>query len=115
MVMLAPPSRAGDAILFDQAVRLRGRSSLYRMGRALADPARPPGGAPRHQPGAPRADHGAPPAALRSAERVHVVSARLGVPVVGEDGRPVAVSVAAAVNGTMSCLMAAAACPAVGQ
>nr|WP_241267623.1 Mu transposase C-terminal domain-containing protein [Streptomyces scabichelini] len=86
-------------------VRLPARSSLYQLVRALSDPAEPPGSPARTATGPDRA--GGPPPALRPAERVHVATARLGIEVVGEDGRPVAVSVIAALDGATGCVLAA--------
>jgi hypothetical protein len=86
-------------------VRLPARSSLYRLVRALADPSEPPGSPARTATGPDRA--GGPPPALRPAERVHVATARLGIEVVGEDGRPVAVSVTCALDGATGCVLAA--------
>ncbi|MFE0385942.1 Mu transposase C-terminal domain-containing protein [Streptomyces bungoensis] len=86
-------------------VRLPARSSLYRLVKALADPAEPPGSAARTATAAGRA--GGPPAALRPAERVQVATARLPVGVVGEDGTPVVVAVTAALDQASGCVLAA--------
>ncbi|MFF9336158.1 transposase [Streptomyces albogriseolus] len=86
-------------------VRLPARSSLYRLVRVLADPAEPPGSPARTATSPDRAGSGL--LALRPAERVHVATARLGIEVVGEDGRPVAVSVTVALDGATGCVLAA--------
>ncbi|MFE2463645.1 Mu transposase C-terminal domain-containing protein [Streptomyces sp. NPDC059402] len=86
-------------------VRLPARSSLYRLVKALADPAEPPGSAARTATAAGRA--GGPPAALRPAERVQVATASLPVGVVGEDGMPVVVAVTAALDQASGCVLAA--------
>ncbi|WP_159043917.1 transposase [Streptomyces sp. NRRL S-1521] len=86
-------------------VKLPARASMYRLVKALSDPAEPPGSPARTATGRWRAS-GAPPA-LRPAERVQVATAALGVPVVGEDGLAVAVSVTAAVDGATGCVLAA--------
>ncbi|MFM9442134.1 transposase [Streptomyces acidiscabies] len=86
-------------------VKLPGRSSLYRLVKALADPAEPPGSAARTAAGPARS--GGPPAALRPAERVHIASARLGVRAVGEDGGVVPVAVTAALDAASGCVLAA--------
>ncbi|WP_306339726.1 Mu transposase C-terminal domain-containing protein [Streptomyces sp. AS13] len=86
-------------------VKLPSRSSLYRLVKALADPAEPPGSAARTatRPG----PAGGPPAALRPAERVQVATARLPVGAVGEDGTTVEVAVTAAVDQASGCVLAA--------
>ncbi|MEV7881893.1 Mu transposase C-terminal domain-containing protein [Streptomyces microflavus] len=86
-------------------VALPSRSSLYRLVKALADPAEPPGSAARTatRPG----PVGGPPAALRPAERVEVATARLPVGAVGEDGTTVEVAVTAAVDQASGCVLAA--------
>ncbi|MFI9650514.1 Mu transposase C-terminal domain-containing protein [Streptomyces sp. NPDC052040] len=86
-------------------VRLPARSSLYRLVKALADPAEPPGSPARTATAAGRA--GGPPAALRPAERVHVATARLPVGAVGEDGAGVEVAVTAALDQASGCVLAA--------
>nr|WSW64724.1 Mu transposase C-terminal domain-containing protein [Streptomyces sp. NBC_00995]WSW71229.1 Mu transposase C-terminal domain-containing protein [Streptomyces sp. NBC_00995] len=86
-------------------VRLPARSSLYRLVKALADPAEPPGSAARTASAADRA--GGPPAALRPAERVQVSTSRLSVGVVGEDGAGVEVAVTAALDEASGCVLAA--------
>ncbi|MBI0298949.1 Mu transposase C-terminal domain-containing protein [Streptomyces sp. PRKS01-29] len=86
-------------------VRLPARSSLYRLVKALADPAEPPGSAARTATAAGRA--GGPPAALRPAERVQVATARLSVGAVGEDGAGVEVAVTAALDEASGCVLAA--------
>ncbi|MFF7098363.1 hypothetical protein ACFY9A_39245 [Streptomyces rubradiris] len=86
-------------------VRLPARSSLYRLVKALADPAEPPGSAARTATAGGRA--GGPPAALRPGERVQVATARLPVGVVGEDGTPVVVAVTAALDQASGCVLAA--------
>ena len=90
-------------------VRLPGRSSLYRLVKALADPAEPPGSPARTatRPG----QTGGPPPALRPAERVHITGARLGLEAVGEDGAAVEVAVTAALDGASGCVLAAVAHP----
>ncbi|MFE7541055.1 Mu transposase C-terminal domain-containing protein [Streptomyces platensis] len=93
-------------------VRLPARSSLYRLVKALADPAEPPGSPARTATGPGRT--GGPPAALRSAERVHVATARLGIGAVGEDGSAVEVAVTAALDGASGCVLAAVLHPAQG-
>ncbi|MEW2435991.1 hypothetical protein AB0952_17830 [Streptomyces caniferus] len=85
-------------------VTLPARSSLYRLVRALSDPAEPPGSPART---ATSPDRAAGPPALRPAERVHVATARLSIEVVGEDGRPAAVSVTCALDGATGCVLAA--------
>ncbi|MFD7957241.1 transposase [Streptomyces ardesiacus] len=85
-------------------VNLPAQASMYRLVKALSDPAEPPGSPARTATGRYRMG-GAPPA-LRPAERVHVATAALGVPVVGEDGRAVAVPVTAAVDGATGCVLA---------
>ncbi|GAA3909015.1 DDE-type integrase/transposase/recombinase [Streptomyces lacrimifluminis] len=86
-------------------VKLPGRSSLYRLVKALADPAEPPGSAARTATGPARS--GGPPSALRPAERVHIAGARLGVRAVGEDGGVVPVAVTAALDAASGCVLAA--------
>ncbi|MFI5680018.1 transposase [Streptomyces cellulosae] len=86
-------------------VKLPGRSSLYRLVKALADPAEPPGSAARTATGPAR--WGGPPPALRPAERVHIATARLGLRVVGEDGGVVPVAVTAALDAASGCVLAA--------
>ncbi|MCL7382516.1 Mu transposase C-terminal domain-containing protein [Streptomyces sp. 35G-GA-8] len=86
-------------------VTLPARSSLYRLVKALADPAEPPGSPARTATGPDGAGGTAP--ALRPAERVHVATARLGIEAVGEDGRAVAVSVTCALDGATGCVLAA--------
>ncbi|GGT02885.1 Mu transposase C-terminal domain-containing protein [Streptomyces cinerochromogenes] len=86
-------------------VRLPARSSLYRLVKALADPAEPPGSAARTATAGGRA--GGPPAALRPGERVQVATARLPVGAVGEDGTPVVVAVTAALDQASGCVLAA--------
>lgn len=86
-------------------VTLPGRSSLYRLVRALADPAEPVGSPACTATGV--RSTGGPPAALRPAERVHVATARLGLEAVGEDGVAVPVAVTAAVDGASGCVLAA--------
>ncbi|MEU0742376.1 Mu transposase C-terminal domain-containing protein [Streptomyces sp. NPDC006134] len=86
-------------------VRLPARSSLYRLVKALADPAEPPGSAARTATAAGRA--GGPPAALRPAERVHVATARLGTGAVGEDGAGEKVATTAALDQASGCVLAA--------
>ncbi|MFD0449175.1 transposase [Streptomyces indonesiensis] len=86
-------------------VKLPARSSLYRLVKALADPAEPPGSAARTATGPARC--GGPPAVLRPAERVHIATARLGLEAVGEDGGVVEVAVTAALDGASGCVLAA--------
>ncbi|MFF6787013.1 transposase [Streptomyces sp. NPDC012510] len=86
-------------------VKLPGRSSLYRLVKALADPAEPPGSAARTATGPARS--GGPPPALRPAERVHIATARLGLRAVGEDGGVVPVAVTAALDAASGCVLAA--------
>ncbi|WP_436735618.1 Mu transposase C-terminal domain-containing protein [Streptomyces sp. BBFR102] len=86
-------------------VRLPARSSLYRLVKALADPAEPPGSAARTASAADRS--GGPPAALRPAERVEVSTCRLPVGVVGEDGAGVEVAVTAALDEASGCVLTA--------
>ncbi|WP_314414864.1 Mu transposase C-terminal domain-containing protein [Streptomyces sp. DSM 40484] len=86
-------------------VKLPGRSSLYRLVKALADPAEPPGSAARTAAGPARS--GGPPPALRPAERVHIAGARLGLQAVGEDGGVVPVAVTAALDAASGCVLAA--------
>ncbi|MEU3160798.1 transposase [Streptomyces griseoincarnatus] len=86
-------------------VKLPAKASMYRLVKALSDPAEPPGAPARTATSRDRLG-GAPPA-LRPAERVQVATAALGVPVVGGDGRAVAVSVTAAVDGATGCVLAA--------
>ncbi|WP_432158871.1 transposase [Streptomyces sp. bgisy153] len=86
-------------------VQLPARSSLYRLVKALADPAEPPGSPARTATSPGRT--GGPPAALRPAERVHVATARLGIGAVGEDGSAVEVAVTAALDGASGCVLAA--------
>ncbi|KPI22260.1 hypothetical protein OV320_1671 [Actinobacteria bacterium OV320] len=86
-------------------VKLPGRSSLYRLVKALADPAEPPGSAARTAPGPARS--GGPPPALRPAERVHIATARLGLRAVDEDGGVVPVAVTAALDAASGCVLAA--------
>ncbi|MFC9652737.1 Mu transposase C-terminal domain-containing protein [Streptomyces sp. NPDC056937] len=86
-------------------VTLPARSSLYRLVKALADPAEPLGSPARTATGPGRAGGGPP--ALRPAERVHVATARLGIETVGEDGRAVAMSVTCALDGATGCVLAA--------
>ncbi len=80
------------------------RSSLYRLVHTLADPAERPGQAARTAPGPARSP--APAPALRPGERVHIAAARLGVQAVGDDGRPLAVAVTAALDGATGCVLA---------
>ena len=87
-------------------VSLPAQSSLYRLVKALSDPAEPVGSAARTATGPGRGGGGLS-AALRPGERVRVATARLGVQVVGEDGRPVAVSVTAALDTATGCVLAA--------
>jgi hypothetical protein len=63
-------------------VKLPAKPSMYRLVKALADPAEPPGGSARTAAGRYRLG-GAPPV-LRPAERVHAATVGLGVPVVDE-------------------------------
>ncbi|MFC8142923.1 transposase [Streptomyces paradoxus] len=86
-------------------VKLPSPASMYRLVKALSDPAEPVGSPARTATGPRRI--GGPPPALRPAERVHVATARLGARVVGEDGRLVAVSVTAAVDEATGCVLAA--------
>ncbi|WP_329212963.1 Mu transposase C-terminal domain-containing protein [Streptomyces sp. NBC_01485] len=86
-------------------VKLPGRSSLYRLVKALADPAEPPGSAARTATGPARS--GGPPPALRPAERVDIATARLGLRAVGEDGGVVPVAVTAALDAASGCVLAA--------
>ncbi|WP_406841106.1 transposase [Streptomyces sp. AHU1] len=86
-------------------VKLPARSSLYRLVKALEDPAEPLGSPARTATGPGRAGGGPP--ALRPAERVHVATALLGVEAVGEDGCAVAVSVTCALDGATGCVLAA--------
>lgn len=86
-------------------VKLPGRSTLYRLVKALADPAEPPGSAARTATRSGPA--GGPPAALRPAERVQVASARLPLGAVGEDGAAVEVAVTAALDQASGCVLAA--------
>ncbi|GGM24073.1 hypothetical protein GCM10010129_80600 [Streptomyces fumigatiscleroticus] len=92
-------------------VPLPARASLYRLVRALEDPAEPLGSpartATRPARTATGEEAGGWPAALRPAERVQVAAARLGIQVVGEDGRPVAVAVTAALDAATGCVLAA--------
>ncbi|WP_440581256.1 transposase [Streptomyces sp. PT19] len=89
-------------------VKLPARASMYRLVRALSDPAEPPGAPARTATGRSWAQD-APPAVLRPGERVHVATAGLGVQVVDEDGRTVAAAVTAAVDGATGCVLAAVA------
>jgi hypothetical protein len=86
-------------------VKLPGRSSLYRLVKALADPTEPPGSAARTATGPAHA--GGPPPALRPAERVHIATARLGLRAVGEDGGVVPVAVTAALDAASGCVLTA--------
>ncbi|MET9453250.1 transposase [Streptomyces cinerochromogenes] len=86
-------------------VKLPAKASMYRLVKALSDPAELPGAPARTATGHTGAG-GAPPA-LRPAERVHVAPAALGMPVVDEDGSAAAVSVTAAVDGATGCMLAA--------
>ncbi|MFD7461071.1 MULTISPECIES: transposase [unclassified Streptomyces] len=86
-------------------VKMPSAASMYRLVKALSDPAEPLGSPARTATGPRRI--GGPPSALRPAERVHVATARLGSPVAGEDGRLVAVSVTAAVDEATGCVLAA--------
>ncbi|MET8816693.1 transposase, partial [Streptomyces sp. NPDC004549] len=86
-------------------VKLPARSSLYRLVKALADPAEPPGSAARTATSLSRP--GGRPRALRPAERVHIATARLGVAAVGEDGSGMEVAVTAALDEASGCVLAA--------
>ncbi|MYR75217.1 MULTISPECIES: Mu transposase C-terminal domain-containing protein [unclassified Streptomyces] len=86
-------------------VKMPSAASMYRLVKALSDPAEPLGSPARTANGSRRS--GGPPSASRPAERVHVSTARLGARVVGEDGRLVAVSVTAAVDEATGCVLAA--------
>ncbi|MFD5341227.1 transposase [Streptomyces hawaiiensis] len=86
-------------------VKLPSAASMYRLVKALSDPAEPLGSPARTATGPRRS--GGPPSALRPAERVHVATARLGARVAGEDGRLVAVSVTAAVDEATGCVLTA--------
>ncbi|MGC5407618.1 transposase [Streptomyces sp. DT225] len=90
---------------YGPGVKLPSAASMYRLVKALSDPAEPLGSPARTATGPRRS--GGPPSALRPAERVHVATARLGSRVVGEDGRLVAVSVTAAVDEATGCVLAA--------
>ncbi|MFI1303367.1 Mu transposase C-terminal domain-containing protein [Streptomyces sioyaensis] len=86
-------------------VKLPAKASMYRLVKALSDPAEPPGSAARTatRPG----PAGGPPAALRPSERVQVATARLSVGAVGEDGTTVEVAVTAALDQASGCVLAA--------
>ncbi|AQW56236.1 Mu transposase C-terminal domain-containing protein [Streptomyces violaceusniger] len=86
-------------------VRLPARSSLYRLVKALADPAEPPGNPARTATSPGRT--GGPPPALRPAERVHAATARLGIGAVGEGRSAVEVAVTAVLDGASGCVLAA--------
>ncbi|MGW2892463.1 transposase [Streptomyces griseoruber] len=86
-------------------VTLPARSSLYRLVKALGDPAEPLGSPARTATGPVRAGGTVP--ALRPAERVHVATTLLGIEAMGEDGRAVAVSVTCALDGATGCVLAA--------
>lgn len=86
-------------------VRLPARSSLYRLVKALADPAEPPGSPARTATAAGRT--GGPPAALRPAEAGAGGHRPPVSRVVGEDGTGVKVAATAALDEASGCVLAA--------